>query len=183
MDQALGWIGELIHWLRGAILPSLQVIACNEVGIRYRRGQEAEEVSPGLCWYWDLTTTLETVPTTERRGESADQVLVTKDGSTLGLTVAYRYVVQDPVVWSSRYEDPEETLGDLVMAAARNQIGFHPRGRILEMAAETLDGGLKERLADDLLVLGVDLKDIHYTNLAPCRALAILGQPTHASED
>ena len=174
IDQALGWVGDLVRALREGLLPSMEVVLCTQAGVRYRRGKEPSLLDPGLYLYWAPFTDINTHDTVQQPGQVEEQHLISSDGVTLSVGMAYRYRIVCPLTWDRDHVDPEESLEDAAQAAVRRLVVRSPMERLRDHRSR-LDDALLAQIKKETADLGVEILAARFTSLAPARVLALLG--------
>ncbi len=79
MESAFAWLSQLIETLY-KFVPHILIIRATHGGVKWVRGKRIRLLSPGLHFYWPLTTEVEVVVTARQTLAIPDQVMATKDG-------------------------------------------------------------------------------------------------------
>ncbi len=154
----------------------MEVIPYTEAGVRYRRGLEPELLPPGCYLYWSPLTSIHTHDTTEQPGQTEEQHLVTADGRTVSVGMAYRYRINDALVWDREHTDPEESLSDAAQAAVRRLVVRSEMDRLMDHRSR-LDDSLLAQLRRECSGLGIEVLAARFTSLAPSKVIALV-QPS-----
>ncbi len=116
MEAALGWIGEFVGWLVSWV-PHLGICRATHGGVKFSRGKIVKEITPGLFWWWPITTETELTPTAQQTLNLQAQKLTTKDGKTVLIDVVVIFRVEDVIKALVETIDYEDTAADVALEA------------------------------------------------------------------
>ena len=170
MESVLGWLGSLMEHLI-SLFPHLAIVRCNEGGVRYRRGKNAQELKPGVYLYWPVLTEVHTYYARHQVVSTAEIPLSTKDRETVVCSVVAVYSIRNLLQYAVENLEADEGIGELLEACAQRLVRSHELAWLLEGDhEEELTKVTKEDLSRRF---GIDLWRVRFSALARGYAVSL----------
>jgi regulator of protease activity HflC (stomatin/prohibitin superfamily) len=171
--SAFAWIGDLVSWITDWI-PTWEIVHVNEAGVKYVRGKDASELTPGFHWYWPVTSTIETHHTCRQVLGVTTQTLTTSDGVPVvaGGVLVFRIV--DVLKYEVENLDADDSL-DQVLQAAIRRVVISKEFDVLQKTTVEADKALKREASKLTEPYGIDVEECRLTDFARCRVLSLVG--------
>jgi len=173
MDQAFGWIGEIVRTLL-RFIPWLVIVPATHAGVAFVHGHRVKEWPPGLHWYWPLVTTYKLMVTVRQTQKIHTKVVMTRDHETVFVGALVTYYVDDIVSAVAKIADLasdviERSQGQILAEVAMTDFNDIQADRV------AFNERLTKCAADVLNGYGVCVLQVQLTEFAPCLALAVNG--------
>jgi regulator of protease activity HflC (stomatin/prohibitin superfamily) len=174
MENAFGWLGELLRW---AIcwVPRLGICRATHGGVKFVRGWKVKLVTPGLYIFWPLTTEVEIRPTARQSINLPPQTLVAKDGKTILCSVVYTIEVTDPLKAIGQAWDIDDLIMDLGTTAAVTVVTSRTFAELKEELADKIGKELRREAQELLRPYGVKVIQGRLSDFAECRVFRLIG--------
>lgn len=117
MEQAFGWIGDILRWFVH-FLPHMGICRATHGGVKFVRGKHIKPIKPGLYFWWPAVTETVIVPAARQSVNLAPQSLTTKDYETVVVSVVLVFTITDLVKALGRSWDVDSTVEEVGGAAA-----------------------------------------------------------------
>lgn len=174
MESALAWIGQVAEWI-GRFFPRWEIVDTVHGGIKFVKGARVVRLSPGIHWYWPLTTDFHLYPTARQAVDLRAQTLVTTDDRVVVVGGLIVYEIDDIEKILAHTYDPEETVRDITLSAIHDVCcQFSWDDLKVEQRKGTLDTKLRREAQKGLESYGVKVLKTTLTDLAPCRVLKLV---------
>lgn len=173
MESALGWIGELIHWITN-LIPRWAIVNKTHKGVAFVRGKHVREINPGMLFYWPFWTELLLYPVVRQSLNLPSQTLTTQDGYPVTISAVIIYKIDDIKVALAEQWDLSETIQDLSMAAVRETVSDTEFDSLMDNWRD-VDTMLKEQINSTLKEYGVDIMDARITDFAQTKVVTLIG--------
>ena len=174
MNEALGWIGQIVEWL-GRWIPRLLIVQADHAGVRWRHGHDATLIEPGLRFYWPLVTEVELTPTSRQTISTGTQTLTTVDGHVVTISLVLVYRVTNPVAALNRTYEYEDTLDDVARTTAIDVV----TSSTYEYLQSEIAGEVEDRILRDARSLlrryGITVESAGMADFAKARTFRIMG--------
>lgn len=175
LDQALGWLGDIIRTLLDFV-PHRSIVKTTHGAVKFVGGAKAVPLGPGVHWYWPFWTEFWEYPTCRQTLELPPLTLVTADEA--GRTVTARglvvYEVSNIEALVAQTYHPDAAVRDMAMSAVHDVLSRKTWAEIREGLKDgTLDRELRREAADELKKFGVRVTKTTLTTLAPCKVLRV----------
>lgn len=158
LSALLGWLGEFVKFVF-SFVPRIRIIKCNQKGVRYCRGDIAEEVNSGVHWYWPWCTEI-VVHWTARDCFQVPPISVeTKDGIRIAVGVSVPYQIIDVVKYDAENTNADQNIIEAAQAGLRDIVTAHTLVELSAAATEDsrFGGKLARRMGKDLEPFGVQV--------------------------
>jgi len=157
------------------ILPKIYFMPAYESGVLFIRGKHIKKVTPGPIFFWPLTTTIETCPTTRQVLPIPSQTCSTIDGKTIVLAGVLTYKVVDVVQFLVENYEADESVREIVSSVLRDVVSERDWKSLQANNRNTVDNALTRKAALMLSSYGCDVEKLRITSLAPAQVYQIFG--------
>lgn len=182
LESALGWIGELVHWL-AQFFPHIVHIDSTKGAVKFVRGRPGQAVVPGMHVWWPLTTQLYTYPVLRQAEELRAQTIVTTDDKVVLVAGLIVFEVFDIERILAHTERPGQTIRDIALTAVHDTCCRLSWDELKQgQRRGTLDTKLRNEAKEALEPYGVRVLKVALTDLAPTRVYRLV-QTTATGED
>lgn len=177
IESALGWIGELAHFL-GSLFPRLVIVKSSHRCLKYVHGKRLVLLEPGIWAYWPLVTELEWCSVVRQVLVHQPHLMETRDGHPVVVAGVTAYTVSDPIKYLSENEDPYSVADDVAAAAIRQVVAGEDLD-VLRQGLEETDARLTAASRRLLRPFGVRVEYTRLTDLGRTRPVHLSGLPAH----
>ena len=156
ISALLGWLGEFVKFVF-SFVPRICIIKCNQRGVRYLRGTDADELPPGVHWYWPWCTDI-VVHWVARDCFTVPAISVeTKDGIRIAVGVSTPFYISNVVRYDAENTHADQNMIEAAQAGVRDIVTAHTLAELSLAATEDsrFGGKLARRMGKDLEPLGV----------------------------
>lgn len=157
------WIAKLI--------PHIYIVRATHAGVKFKHGNEALEIKPGIGWYWPIVTEVDIIPVARQTHNLPTQALMTKDGRKVVVSGVVVYKIRDIVATMGRNWDVSDTINDITMCAITQVITTHNLQYIMEHITDDIQNKLTKETRRKLKMYGVQVYRTALTDF--CTALVI----------
>lgn len=145
--NAGGLFGLIFLVLAGVLLfKSFYTIDEQQRGVVLSLGKYDRTLEPGLRFVIPLVETVIPVNVTNVRNAELKELMLTQDENVVEVAMNVQYRVVDPVAFSLRVEDPEQSLAHAAESALRHEVGSTDMDPILTSGRTLLAGNIRDRL-------------------------------------
>jgi len=131
----------------GALLfKSVYTIDEQQRGVVLSLGKYDRTLEPGLQFVLPLIETVKQVNVTEVRNATLKELMLTQDENVVEVAMEVQYRVVDPVAFSLRVEEPEQSLIHAAESALRHEVGSTDMDPILTSGRTLLAADIRDRL-------------------------------------
>ncbi|MFT7109729.1 MAG: membrane protease subunit HflK [Psychrobacter glaciei] len=142
-----GIFGIIILVVIGVLLfKSVYTIDEQQRGVVLSLGKYERTLEPGLQFVMPLVQTVVQVNVTKVRSASLKELMLTKDENVVEVAMEVQYRVVDPVAFSLRVENPEQSLAHAAESALRHEVGSTKMDPILTSGRTLLAANVETRL-------------------------------------
>lgn len=142
-----GVIGIVVLVLAGILLfKSFYTIDEQQRGVVLSLGKYDRTLEPGLRFVIPLVETVTPVNVTNVRNAELKELMLTQDENVVEVAMNVQYRVVDPVSFTLRVEDPEQSLAHAAESALRHEVGSTDMDPILTSGRTLLAGNVRDRL-------------------------------------
>jgi membrane protease subunit HflK len=142
-----GIFGIIILVVIGVLLfKSVYTIDEQQRGVVLTLGEYNRTLEPGLQFIMPLIETVEQVNVTSVRNASLKELMLTQDENVVEVAMEVQYRVVDPVSFSLRVENPEQSLAHAAESALRHEVGSTKMDPILTSGRTILAANVETRL-------------------------------------
>jgi len=128
------------------VFKSFYTIDEQQRGVVLSLGKYDRTLEPGLQFVIPLIETVKQVNVTEVRNAELKELMLTQDENVVEVAMNVQYRVVDPVQFSLRVEDPEQSLAHAAESALRHEVGSTDMDPILTSGRTLLAGNVRDRL-------------------------------------
>lgn len=128
------------------IFKSFYTIDEQQRGVVLSLGKYDRTLEPGLQFVIPLIESVKQVNVTEVRNAELKELMLTQDENVVEVAMNVQYRVVDPVQFSLRVEDPEQSLSHAAESALRHEVGSTDMDPILTSGRTLLAGNVRDRL-------------------------------------
>jgi len=125
---------------------SVYTIDEQDRGVVLSVGKYDRTLGPGLQFVIPFIEVLTTVNVTNVRNAELKELMLTQDENVVEVAMNVQYRVVDPVQFSLRVEDPEQSLSHAAESALRHEVGSTDMDPILTSGRTLLAGNVRDRL-------------------------------------
>lgn len=142
-----GFFGLIIIGLIGVLAyKSVFTIDEQERGVVLSVGKYDRTLEPGLRFIIPFIEILTPVNVTNVRNAELKELMLTQDENVVEVAMNVQYRVVDPVSFSLRVENPEQSLMHAAQSALRHEVGSTNMDPILTSGRTLLAGNVRDRL-------------------------------------
>lgn len=142
-----GIFGIILIVVIGVLLfKSVYTIDEQQRGVVLSLGKYERTLEPGLQFVMPLVQTVVQVNVTKVRNASLKELMLTKDENVVEVAMEVQYRVVDPVAFSLRVENPEQSLTHAAESALRHEVGSTKMDPILTSGRTILAANVETRL-------------------------------------
>jgi membrane protease subunit HflK len=142
-----GIFGLIILVVIGVLLfKSVYTIDVQQRGVVLSLGEYSRTLQPGLQFVMPLIETVKQVNVTAVRNASLKELMLTQDENVVEVAMEVQYRVVDPVAFSLRVENPEQSLAHAAESALRHEVGSTNMDPILTSGRTILAADVETRL-------------------------------------
>jgi membrane protease subunit HflK len=142
-----GIFGIILIVVIGVLLfKSVYTIDEQQRGVVLSLGKYERTLEPGLQFVMPLVQTVVQVNVTKVRSASLKELMLTKDENVVEVAMEVQYRVVDPVAFSLRVENPEQSLTHAAESALRHEVGSTKMDPILTSGRTLLAANVETRL-------------------------------------
>jgi len=174
MNDALGWVGQLVEWV-GQFIPRWEIVNTTQGAVKFVRGSRIIALGPGIHWYWPVMTEFVVYPTARQANTLPSQTLLTSDGNVVAVTALIVFEVADVAALVAHTYEPDNTVEDIAQAAVHDvlcqQSWDHLRNQAHSRALHTL---LRQEAQRGLKPYGVRVLRVNLIDLAPCHVIRLM---------
>ena len=152
MDQALGWIGQLVEWV-ASFIPHYVHVKATHMCVMFTRGHTTVK-GPGLHWYLPFWSDPMMYPIKRQTLNLPPQVLTTKDVREILASVVVTYEIDDIHKALVDTYDFEDTIRETSQGAVKKVISAKTFDEILNNQHE-IDVELCRRIRSVIRPFGV----------------------------
>ncbi|MFY0642124.1 MAG: FtsH protease activity modulator HflK [Bermanella sp.] len=127
---------------------SVYTIDEQDRGVVLSVGKYDRTLGPGLQFVIPFIEVLTTVNVTNVRNAELKELMLTQDENVVEVAMNVQYRVVDPVSFSLRVEDPEQSLIHAAESALRHEVGSTDMDPILTSGRSLLAANVRDRLQD-----------------------------------
>lgn len=127
---------------------SVYTIDEQDRGVVLSVGKYDRTLGPGLQFVIPFIEVLTTVNVTNVRNAELKELMLTQDENVVEVAMNVQYRVVDPVSFSLRVEDPEQSLVHAAESALRHEVGSTDMDPILTSGRSLLAANVRDRLQD-----------------------------------
>jgi modulator of FtsH protease HflK len=118
-----------------------------ERGVVFRFGAVRDDVvMPGLHWYPPVIDRVEKVNVTRMRDIEHHALMLTRDENIVDVRITVQYLVNDPIKFVTRVEQPERSLEKATESALRHVVGSSLMDQVITEGRAAMGMDLRERL-------------------------------------
>lgn len=172
MDQALGWLGDLVRWVAN-LFPRIAHVKATHRAVKFVRA-EAREIGAGLHVWWPITTEIEVSPVVRQVLGLNQQVLETKDGQTVIADGVLVYTVVDLFKFLVENFNADDNVRELAETALREAI-LSLTFEEINSGRVKLDRRLTQRASEALESFGVGVESLKLQSFAKGNVLIHAG--------
>jgi len=175
MESAFAWLSQLIETFY-KFVPHILIIRATHGGVKWVCGKHIRLLTPGLHWWWPLTTEVEVVVTARQTLAIPDQVMATKDGKKVVVKTLVVYRIPDPVRAIGKLNwDVDTTINDLTQSAVVRVIATHTYEEIMAgIRDESLTKTLTHETRRELRQFGVHVTRCKLVDFADCKVFKLV---------
>jgi regulator of protease activity HflC (stomatin/prohibitin superfamily) len=183
MNDALGWVGQLVEWV-GQFIPRWEIVNTTQGAVKFVRGAKVVALAPGLHWYWPATTEFTVFPTARQATTLPSQTLLTSDGEVVAATAMIVFEVVDVADLVAHTYDPDNTVEDIAQAAVHDVLCQQSWKQLREQAhSRSLHTLLRQEAQRGLKPYGVRVLRVSLVDMAPCYVLRLMQSPLDTTEE
>ena len=175
MESAFAWLNQLFQAVY-QFFPRILIVRATHGAVKWCRGKHIKLLSPGLHWYWPLTTEVELIVTARQTLAIPDQVMATKDGKKVVVKTLVVYRIPDPVRAIGKTNwDVDTTINDLTQSAVVRVIATHTYDEIMAgIRDESLTKTLTHAVRKELRQFGVHVVRSKLVDFAETKVLKLV---------
>ncbi len=177
MDQALGWIGQLVEWV-ASFIPHYVHVKATHMCVMFTRGHTRVK-GPGLHWYLPFWSDPMMYPVKRQTLNLPPQVLTTKDLQIVLASVVVTYEIDDIHKALVDTYDFEDTIRETSQGAVKKVISIKEFEEILENQHE-IDVELCRRIRSVIRPFGVRVVEAVITDFGKTRIYRLVGDACEA---
>lgn len=174
IDSALGWIGQLAHYL-GSLVPRLLIVQSSHRAVKYVWGRTPLELGPGPHVYWPVATPVESCAVVRQVLDLPTQLLETADGRTVVASGVIEYEITDALAFLAETENGYDSIRLVATAAVRNLVMDSTREELGASDADVAERLLTSAVQEDLEPYGVRVLRARLSDFAAVRAVHLTG--------
>lgn len=179
MNDALGWIGQVIDWV-GKFIPRWVIIDTTMAGVKFVSGSKVVVCPPGIHWYWPARTLIVIHPTARQTHNLKSQTITLRDEKVIIVGGLCVFEIKDIEKVVAQTYDPDEAIKDISLSAIHDVCCLLSWAEITEQQRDgRLDRALKSEAARELNKYGVKVLKMTLTDMAPARVLKIVQATTN----
>ena len=173
MDQAFGWIGDLIRWI-ARFFPRLIIVPTTDAGVAFVRGRIVKEWRPGLHWYLPVTTKYRVMPVVRQTVSLQTKGTMTEDKRSVFVGGLVTYTVSNVVTALTQVAD---LPSDVIERSLPAILGLVESMTLEEIHTNrsSFNTKLTESIRKNLRGYGVEVEDAQLTEFGPCRTINAVG--------
>jgi membrane protease subunit HflK len=142
-----GIFGIILLVVIGVLLfKSVYTIDEQQRGVVLSLGKYERTLEPGLQFVMPIVQTVVQINVTKVRNASLKELMLTKDENVVEVAMEVQYRVADPVAFSLRVENPEQSLAHAAESALRHEVGSTKMDPILTSGRTILAADVEMRL-------------------------------------
>lgn len=173
MNEALGWIGQIVEWF-GQFIPRWTIIKTTHAGVKFARGWKVSALAPGIHWYWPATTEMVIYPVARQANDLRSQTLETSEGTTVVASAVIVYEVNDVEALIAHTYDADNTIAEIALSTVQDVLTQLTWDQASSMKRRVLNTMLKNSSQKVLKPYGVTVLNMNLTDLARCQVLKVL---------
>jgi regulator of protease activity HflC (stomatin/prohibitin superfamily) len=174
LDNALGWIGQVVEWI-GRFITRGEIVNPVHGALKFVGGSKVVKLGPGIHWYWPARTEFHTYPVARQAVDLRAQTFVTEDDKTIAAGGLIVYEIEDLEAILAHTYDPDETIRDITLSAIHDVCCRLSWADLKSQQQRgTLDTKLRNEARRGLDGYGVRVLKVTLTDLAPCRVVKLL---------
>lgn len=180
MGEAFTWLKDIADWI-GRFFPRWEIVEPTMNGVKYVRGAKVVICSPGIHWWWPVTTKWEVHQVARQADRLESQTIVTADDKTIDVGGLLVYKINDLAMLVTTCYSPMSLIQDIALSAVHDVCCVLTWEQLtLAQRKGTLVTKLKNEARAQLQDYGVDVVKCMLTDLAPTRVLRI--NQSHAKD-
>jgi membrane protease subunit HflK len=142
-----GVFGLIALVVIGALMfKSVYTIDEQQRGVVLSLGKYDRTLEPGLQFVFPFIETVDQINVTEVRNASLKELMLTQDENVVEVAMEVQYRVVDPVAFSLRVENPEQSLSLAAESALRHEVGSTNMDPILTSGRAVLAANVESRV-------------------------------------
>ncbi len=166
------WLSDLAYFL-ASFLPHLKIIRSTHAGVRFKYGHPHPIKSGRIIMYWPIVTELLILPKVRQTTELAPQVLITKDGAQLAITMAIVYRISDVFTAATEAWDIYTVIDDNAQAALAEVVADCQKAVVSE--PKIMNDILRGVVQDKLKEYGVAVDKAFIISVSKCFTIRNIG--------
>lgn len=156
-------------------IPRWTIVDTTHGAVKFVKGHTVVACSPGVHWYWPVTTIMQVHPTARQTSNLRSQTVMTSDEKTIAVGGMIVYEISDIEKIIAHTFDPDETIKDIAVSSIHDVCCQLSWSEMREQQRNgALDKKLKAEAKRDLDKFGVRVLKVTLTDLAPCRVLKVI---------
>jgi regulator of protease activity HflC (stomatin/prohibitin superfamily) len=163
----LDLIGQLFNTAL-SLCPRLTFVRKTHGAVVFRPGGKIRQLTPGLHWYWPLTSEVEEIITARQTHSLCHQTITTKDGTVLAVSAVLVYRVENVTAALVECYDVAEAIEDVVLSAVAEVLS---RAKVTPNLLARTELPLTRLSRSRLRPFGVSVLRCCLVDFAPCRVL------------
>ena len=174
LDNAFGWIGQIIEWF-GRFIPRWEILDTTEGAIKYKRGKTPIFCGPGIHWWWPAVSKFVSFPIARQTTSLPTQTIVTADNKVVAISGLIVYRVEDLMKLLPTTYQPDQAIGEIALTAVhRVCCRLTWEELTLRQRMGTLGTRLRKAAQRELEDYGVRIIKVQLTDLAPARVFKLI---------
>jgi regulator of protease activity HflC (stomatin/prohibitin superfamily) len=157
----------------GNLFPRITHVQQTHRAVKFA-GSHAKELSPGIHWWWPLTTEIEEIPVARQTVNLPSQSLVTADGKSVVVGGVVIYSIKSAMDAICKNYDHEDTLKDVSMCTISRVIsGLTWNDLLSEHRSGQLRVQLTKSARQSLRPFGFRVSRADLTDISPARVFRV----------
>lgn len=150
------------------LFKSFYTIDEQQRGVVLSLGKYDRTLEPGLRFVIPVIETVVPVNVTNVRNAELKELMLTQDENVVEVAMNVQYRVVDPVSFTLRVEDPEQSLAHAAESALRHEVGSTDMDPILTSGRTLLAGNVRDRLQNYMVTYqtGIEVDKVNIKEAA-----------------